>query len=116
MQVKTTYTFVLRHEPTESSGNAPGVSPSDSIIGQYPYTMLITGHSHTWDKFGENTPKEVLVGNGGAPLTNSSKDYGYAVMAQRSDGAIVGDMYDYMTNQPISSFHFVVTPTGTLTQ
>jgi hypothetical protein len=37
-------------------------------------------------------------------------------MAQRSDGAIVGDMYDYMTNQPISSFHFVVTPDGTLTK
>jgi hypothetical protein len=116
MQTKTTYTFVLRHEPTESSGNAPGVSPSDSIIAQYPYTMLITGHSHTWDTFGYNTPKEVLVGNGGAPLTNSSKNYGYAVMAQRSDGAIVGDMYDYMTNQPVSSFHFVVTPDGTLTK
>jgi hypothetical protein len=116
MQVKTTYTFVLRHEPTESSGSAPGVSPSDAIITQYPYTMLITGHSHTWDTFGYNTPKEVLVGNGGAPLTNTSKNYGYAVMAQRSDGAIVGDMYDYMTNQPVSSFHFVVTPEGTLTQ
>jgi hypothetical protein len=116
MKTQTTYTFVLRHEPTESSGNAPGVSPSDSIIKQYPYTMLITGHSHTWDTFGYNTPKEVLVGNGGAPLTDSSKDYGYAVMAQRSDGAIVGDMYDYMTNQPVSAFHFVVTPDGTLTQ
>ncbi len=116
METKTTYTFVLRHEPTESSGSAPGVTPSDSIITKYPYTMLITGHSHTWDTFGYNTPKEVLVGNGGAPLTNSSKNYGYAVMAQRSDGAIVGDMYDYMTNQPVSSFHFVVTADGTLTK
>jgi hypothetical protein len=37
-------------------------------------------------------------------------------MAQRSDGAIVGDMYDYMTNQVVSGFHFVVKPDGTLTQ
>ncbi|HEY3815802.1 MAG TPA: metallophosphoesterase [Polyangiaceae bacterium] len=116
MQVKTTYTFVLRHEPTESSGNAPGVAPSDSIIKQYPYTALITGHSHTWDYFGENTAKEVLVGNGGAPLTNSSKNYGYAIFAQRSDGAIVMDMYDYETNQAVSEFHKIVTPAGVITQ
>ncbi len=116
MKQPTTYTFVVRHEPTESSGNAPGVSPSDSIIASYPYTALITGHSHTWDSFGYNTPKEVLVGNGGAPLTNSSKNYGYAVFSQRSDGAIVMDMYDYETNQAVSSFHKVVTPTGTVTQ
>ena len=117
MGTKTTYTFVIRHEPTESSGNAPGVSPSDSIITQFPYTMLITGHSHTWDSFGYNTPKEVLVGNGGAPLTNTSKNYGFAVMSRRAtDGAIVGDMYDYMTLQTVSEFHFVVTPEGTTTQ
>jgi hypothetical protein len=116
MAQTTTYTFVLRHEPTESSGNAPGVSPSDTIIAKYPYTALLTGHSHTWDYFGENTAKEVLVGNGGAPLTDSSKDYGYAVMAQRSDGAIVMDMYDYETNEAVSEFHKVVTPTGTVTQ
>lgn len=112
----TTYTFVVRHEPTESSGGAPGVSPSDTIIAKYPYTMLITGHSHTWDSFGYNTPKEILVGNGGAPLSNTSKNYGFAVMNQRSDGAIVADMIDYQTLKPISTFHSVVTPTGTLTK
>jgi hypothetical protein len=112
----TTYTFVIRHEPTESSGGAPGVTPSDSIITQFPYTMLITGHSHTWDSFGYNTPKEVLVGNGGAPLSNTSKDYGFAVMSQRSDGAIVCDMLDYMTLQAATEFHTVVTPDGTVTK
>jgi len=116
MAQKTTYTFVVRHEPTESSGGAPGVSPIDSIITQYPYTMLLTGHSHTWDTFGYGTAKEVVVGNGGAPLSNTSKNYGFAVMSQRSDGAIVGDMIDYMSLQALSEFHFVVTPEGTVTQ
>ena len=90
--------------------------PSDAIIAKYPYTLLITGHSHTWDTSARTRAKEVLVGNGGAPLTNSSKDYGYAVMAQRSDGAIVSDMYDYQTNQAVSGFHKVVTAAGTVTQ
>jgi hypothetical protein len=116
MAQKTTYTFVVRHEPTESSGNAPGVAPSDTIIAGFPYTALITGHSHTWDSFGYNTPKEVLVGNGGAPLSNSSKDYGYALFSQRSDGAIVMDMIDYQSGAAQSAFHKVVTADGTVTQ
>ena len=116
MAQKTTYTFVIRHEPTESSGNAPGVAPVDSILAQFPYTMLITGHSHTWDSFGDNTPKEVLVGNGGAPLSNTNKNYGFAILSQRSDGAIVGDMIDYQSLQASSEFHFVVTPDGTVTK
>jgi hypothetical protein len=41
---------------------------------------------------------------------------GPRVMSQRSDGAIVGDMIDYMSLQALSEFHFVVTPEGTVTQ
>ena len=55
------------------------------------------------------------MGNGGAPLTGSG-DYGYGIAAQRSDGAIVVDEIDYQTGAADSSFHFVVTPTGTITQ
>jgi hypothetical protein len=114
MAQKTTYTFVVRHEPSNSSGGAPGVSPSDSIVNQFPYTMMITGHSHTWDGFGYYTAKQIIVGNGGAPLTNTSKNYGFAVISQQSDGTIMGDMLDYDSLQPSSKFHFVVTADGTL--
>ncbi len=106
----TTYTFVLRHEATEAN-TAPGVTPSDSIIGKYPLTLEICGHTHDYSKSGN----KIVMGNGGAPLTGSG-DYGYGLVAQRSDGAIVVDEIDYQTGSADSSFHFVVTPTGTLTQ
>jgi hypothetical protein len=105
----TTYTFVLRHEATEAN-TAPGVSPSDSIIAQHPLTLEICGHTHDVSKSGN----KIVIGNGGAPLTGSG-DYGYGLVTQRSDGAIIVDSIDYQTGAADSSFHFVVTPTGTLT-
>jgi hypothetical protein len=56
----------------------------------------------------------VTIGNGGAPL--SSKNYGYGLFAQRCDGAIVADVLDYQSGAADSYFHFVVTPTGTITK
>jgi Calcineurin-like phosphoesterase len=110
MAQATTYTFVIRHESTGTSG-PPGVSPSDTIIDGYPYTLLVVGHTHTYE---HPSTKEVLFGNGGAPLTGSN-DYGYGLFSQRSDGAIVVDAIDYQSGAADASFHFVVTPTGTLT-
>src|SRR5581483_3110105 len=57
---KTTYTFVVRHEGSQIK-NTPGVTPSNTIILQYPRTMLIVGHSHRY----EYSPKngELTVGN-----------------------------------------------------
>jgi calcineurin-like phosphoesterase family protein len=104
----TTYTFVVRHEPA-SATTAPGVAPSEAILARHPYTLAIVGHSHTY-AHSANTPREVLVGNGGAPLT--SKGYGFAVFAQRSDGAIVVDMLDGQTLAADASFHFAVNAAG----
>jgi hypothetical protein len=106
----TTYTFVIRHEANEAN-TAPGTTPSESIVTQYPLTLEICGHTHDYSKSGNR----IVMGNGGAPLTGSG-DYGYGIVAQRSDGAIVVDEIDYQTGAADSSFHFVVTPTGTLTQ
>jgi hypothetical protein len=104
----TTYTFVVRHEPASAS-TAPGVLPSEAILARHPYTLAIVGHSHTYAHSPE-TPREVLVGNGGAPLT--SKTYGFALFAQRADGAIVVDMLDWQTVAPDASFHFAVSADG----
>lgn len=139
---KTTYTFVVRHEPSDTSpvdscGSctstdlsciAPGVGPIDALLTQYPYTMLFVGHTHNYGHYtsylsgtiacGSNCPpatREVVVGNGGAPITGSST-YGYVVAAQRCDGAMVVDEYNYMTNATDSHFHFVITADGTITQ
>ncbi len=112
MAVPTTYTFVIRHEPPDASPAGPGQAPSEAIIAGYPYTLEIVGHSHTYGHYSD-TPREVLIGNGGAPL--SSKDYGFGIFSQRGDGAIVVDMIDYKALTADSSFHFVVTAAGTLT-
>ncbi len=106
----TTYTFVIRHESATAS-TAPGVTPSENIMKQYSYTLSIVGHAHTYS---HPSTKEVLFGNGGAPLT--SGNYGFGLITQRGDGAIMVDAYDYSTMQADSSFHFVVKPDGTPTQ
>jgi hypothetical protein len=127
---KTTYTFVSRHEPTDTAVTdvPPGVAGVDALLTQYPYTMLFVGHTHNYGHYtsyfsgtlacGSSCPpasRAVVVGNGGAPITGSST-YGYVVAAQRCDGAMVVDEYNYMTNATDSYFHFVITADGTITQ
>lgn len=47
----TTYTFVIRHEPTIDS-TAPGVSPSESLIGNGHLTLELNGHTHEYRRAG----------------------------------------------------------------
>jgi hypothetical protein len=102
----TTYTFVVRHEP-HYSDTAPAVGPSTLILAKHPLTMLITGHSHTY----AHVPayREIIVGNGGAPLT-SSTNYGYVIIARQPDGTLQTTSYDYMSHAIVEQF--TVTPTG----
>jgi len=103
----TTYTFIIRHE-SASANTAPGVSPAEAIYAKHPYTLSIVGHTHTYEKSGA---KEVIFGNGGAPL--SGGNYGFGLIQQRSsDNAIQVDMIDYQSLQPDSSFEFAVNPDG----
>jgi hypothetical protein len=114
MAEKTTYTFVVRHEATDATPPIPDCIPTiDSIITAAGYTLLIVGHTHNYGHYSD-APQTVVFGNGGAPL--SSGDYGYGLFSQRCDGAIVVDEYDYMTGVTDSQFHFVITPSGTITQ
>jgi hypothetical protein len=103
---KTTYTFVVRHEPA-SATTAPGVPPSEAIMAKYPYTLALVGHTHTYNRRG----REVIIGNGGAPLTGSA-NYGFGVVSQRADGALNVDVIDYSTGLADSAFHFAVKADG----
>jgi hypothetical protein len=107
----TTYTFIMRHEPHDAN-TAPGVTPSEQIMANHPYTLCIVGHTHSYYHF---SGREVLIGNGGAPLSGN-KDYGFGLFSQRNDGAIVVDMVNYMTGLTDNYFHFVVKPDGSATQ
>jgi hypothetical protein len=103
----TTYTFIIRHESATAS-TAPGVSPSESIMKQHAYTLSIVGHAHTYS---HPSTKEVLFGNGGAPLT--SGNYGFGLITQRQDGSIQVDAYDYSSMKADANFRFAVHPDGT---
>ena len=105
----TTYTFVIRHE-SASANTAPGVTPSQAIIAQHPYTLLIVGHTHTYAHYANE--KQLIVGNGGAPLTGGV-NYGYVIARQRADGAMAFQEHDYTTNQVNETF--AVKPDGTST-
>ncbi len=106
----TTYTFIVRHEPKNNT-QAPGVAPSEAIMAQHPYTLSIVGHTHSYYHF---SGREVLVGNGGAPLTGS-KNYGFAMVSQRPDLALQVDMVDYMSGGVDTQFRFAVKPDGSPT-
>ncbi len=95
----TTYTFVVRHEPAATK-ETPGVPPSEQIMAKHPYTLALTGHTHTFRRSG---PREVIVGNGGAPLTEAV-NYGFGLVTRRQDGAIQVAMIDYQTGKASQQF------------
>ncbi|HTR50992.1 MAG TPA: metallophosphoesterase [Kofleriaceae bacterium] len=104
----STYTFAVRHEPHYSE-TAPGVDPSTQILARHPLTMLLTGHTHSYDHV--QAYKEIIVGNGGAPL-NSGYDYGYVIIALQPDGTLQVTSYDYMTHATVDQF--AINPDGSL--
>jgi hypothetical protein len=100
----TTYTFVVRHMGSDASPAGPcqnGSPNADSIMAQYPYTMFIAGHTHTYE--GSGSSKWIVVGNGGAPLSGSV-DYGYVIATQQPDMTILFQAFDYQTNAMQDSF------------
>jgi hypothetical protein len=106
----TTYTFIVRNEPMRTAERAPclignGWMNADATIGEHPYTLLITGHTHTASRVLAN--KEIIVGNGGAPLASGS--YGYAIVQQMPNSNVGVSFYD--VNNVLDQ-HFVVDPSG----
>ena len=104
----TTYTFIVRHEPAQAY-TAPGVKPSEAIMAAHPYTLAIVGHTHTYD---HPMAREIIVGNGGAPLTGG-KNYGFGLVTQRTDKTLQIDMMDMTSGLADASFRFAIHPDGT---
>jgi hypothetical protein len=112
MAKQTTYTFLIRHESASTSPAPPGVAGAEAIMAKNPYTLSLVGHTHSY--YHGKGSREVLFGNGGAPLT--SKNYGFGLIQQRSDGAIVVDALDANSKGADGYFHFVVKADGSATQ
>jgi hypothetical protein len=110
MEQATTYTFVVRHEPTEDQEKLASIGEIDQIIAGMPYSLLLCGHRHTFERSALSY-RELIVGNGGAPQSRRNPGYGYALIARRPDGNLAVTEYEYASNQP-TGFAFAVTPAG----
>ena len=82
-------------------------------MNKYPFTLAITGHTHTYSHYGN--ARQVIVGNGGAPLTGG-KNFGFSLVSQRPDKNIQVDMIDYTTGLADPTFTFVLRPDGNQVQ
>ncbi|HLK17218.1 MAG TPA: hypothetical protein VKT78_20610 [Fimbriimonadaceae bacterium] len=100
----TTYTFIVR-TPSKNDRAFPcmasGAINADTIIAKHPYTLLIVGRPHTFAYYAGQ--KEVVVGNGGAPLVGSV-NYGYVIARQQPNRQMTFTAYDYSTNAAVSTF------------
>jgi hypothetical protein len=63
--------------------------------------MLIVGHTHEYAHYAND--KEIIVGNGGAPLT-SGVNYGYVIVARNASGTLTVTAYDYTTHAVLDTF------------
>jgi hypothetical protein len=98
---KTTYTFVVRHEPPDTT-ETPGVAPSESIIHQFPLTLELLGHSHFYKRV---DAQHVISGNGGAPIrTGGGQGYGFLMLEQQDDGSIAASEIDEVSGNAIDSW------------
>ena len=93
----TTYTFIARHEPLGVA--APCTAEMDAMLAAHPYTMFLSGHSHT---FAHNA-NELIEGTGGAPLSGNAV-YGYATVEQLPDGTLRITQYDSGQRKPVASY------------
>jgi hypothetical protein len=107
----TTYTLVVRHEPDDANAQCFGCGASDAIVKRHPYTLLLTGHEHTFRI--ERASKELVVGVGGAPLYDPRDHYGYVVCTQRPDGNLACRERDAgADSSSYADSSMVVTPNG----
>lgn len=93
----TTYTFVIRHEPSEDAARLQAIGDIDTILGGFPYTLLIVGHTHTFEHSTQSV-REVIVGNGGVPGTRGT--FGFAMVSRQGDGSIKVEQYDETSAAP----------------
>jgi hypothetical protein len=97
----TAYTFVIRHEPPDTT-ETPGVSPSESIIHQFPVTQVFCGHAHAY--FRVDT-LHVVSGNGGAPIRfGGTTTYGFLLIEQQDDGSITATEIDEATGNAMDTW------------
>ena len=111
LSVPTTYTFVVRHEPSDTP-QTPGVVPSDAIMASHPVTLKLYGHAHEYRRVAINA---VISGNGGAPMRTAG-NFGYLIVRQLASGNIAVTEFAQGSDMPLDTWTLnpageAVTPT-----
>jgi hypothetical protein len=108
------YVFVIHHEDATASSPPAGLAPIESAEADVE-TLSIVGHSHFWQwgtggPYHETNARQLLVGNGGAPLTSetnsstvNSADYGYTLVTRQADGSLTMVNYNYRTGAAVNT-------------
>ena len=94
----TTYTILARHEP-KAANTGPCVNTVESMMSSSSYDLSLVGHTHEFS--GSSGSKEIIVGNGGAPLTSGT--YGFTTVERLSTGWQIKN-YDYSTMLPVTTY------------
>jgi len=99
LSTSTTYTILTRHEPAAAS-TGPCVNSVETLMTQYSYDISLVGHTHTF-QFTTGS-KQIIIGNGGAPITGSAP-YGFATVEKVASGWQVKE-YDYSTGLAVNTY------------
>jgi hypothetical protein len=76
------YHIVVKHHPSDSTDNDN--TQFNTLVSQTPPTLILSGHEHLYRKL---MPRELVLGEGGAPLAQSAHSYGFAMIDELSDGS-----------------------------
>jgi hypothetical protein len=92
-----TYTIICKHHPTGDTSLADNLTIL-GVIRNHKFSMLLTGHSHEYyHEPRADNGRDLVIGNGGAPLIAGGTFNGYGIVEQKSDGSLVFTMYDVAT-------------------
>lgn len=92
-----TFRIIVRHESLTAT--APCSAEMNPMIAAAGYSLLLVGHTHLFSHVG----KELVVGMGGAPMSDSTP-FGYITIEQLAAGGWKVIQYDSTTSLPVSTF------------
>jgi hypothetical protein len=97
------YTFVSKHHPNGNT-DQPAFQTIYNMVAQHKTTLFLTGHSHEY-KHSKSTPRDVVMGLGGAPFDNPSQQWwGYVTVMQCPNDDVNVVVYDQSTGNVQDQF------------
>ena len=103
---KAKYIFLFRHHPLDNT-DMPDFQTISGIIKTVKHrTMTFTGHTHEFklDTFNDASGRTVVIGNGGAPLTQNFTWYGFGTVEQLQNGNLAIRLIDQATGNQMGAF------------